>query len=198
MLQQLQDLQQATDMYPKKEESPGWGVEAHGAAGAADADVDMLLIKQEMLLSSEQYLQSSQVPCIAPAARMASMQCEAPLEELAARYDDESEEEAGPGVYGQRQQGAVPPAAPPAEAAAAGGAAPADGAAALIAAATAGQEEDEEWGEEEDEEGDWDSGDEELASAMEWADLREGEHHRAWGGRAASWEIATALAMLPR
>lgn len=36
-------------------------------------------------------------------------------------------------------------------------------------------EEEEQWEDEEDEEDEWDSEDEELASAMEWADLRDGK-----------------------
>ncbi|KAL4430675.1 hypothetical protein ABPG75_005931 [Micractinium tetrahymenae] len=121
------------------------------------------------------------------------MQCEVPLAELAARYDDDSEEEAVQGVSRHQQQAAAPPAAPRAEAVAAagGGAAPADAAAALIAAATAGQEEDEDWGEEEEEE-EWDSADEELASAMEWADLR--ELHEARGHAAGGGALGASLA----
>lgn len=137
----------------------------------------MLLHKAEMLLCYGHYQRGPSVACIPIAARMASMQCEAPLAELAARYDDDSEEEAVTKASQSQPQGVVAPTAPLADAAAASGGAPADAAAALIAAATAGQDEDEEWGEDEEEDGDWDSGDEDLASAMEWADLREGEDH---------------------
>lgn len=151
------------------------GVQPLGTAGAANADVEMMLQQAVMLLSFEQYLETLQIAIAAIAAHMAAMQCEAPLAELAARYDEDSEEETAPAAAQRHQQDAVPAAAPLPEAAAAGGAAPADAAAALIAAATAGQAEDDEWGDEEEEEGDWDSGDDELASAMEWADLREGE-----------------------
>lgn len=95
---------------------------------------------------------------------------ELPLQELAARYDDsDSEGEAAhPRPAAQSAQGGPqqqpptpPPAAPPA-----GAGAPADGAAA--GGSGSGSED---WDEEDE---DWDSEDEELASALEWADLREG------------------------
>ncbi|KAL4432421.1 hypothetical protein ABPG77_001720 [Micractinium sp. CCAP 211/92] len=120
------------------------------------------------------------------------MQCEAPLAELAARYDDDSEEEAVTKASQSQPQGVVAPTAPLADAAAASGGAPADAAAALIAAATAGQDEDEEWGEDEEADGDWDSGDEDLASAMEWADLR--EVHEARGHTSGGGALGASLA----
>lgn len=46
-----------------------------------------------------------------------------------------------------------------------------------LAPAQALGDEEEEWDDEDDEDEDWDSEDEELASALEWADLREGELH---------------------
>ena len=88
------------------------------------------------------------------------MATEVPLEALAARYSDSEDEGEG------RQHGAEPQAAvptpPPVPAAAGAGAPP--------GAAEASGSGSEDWDEEED----WDSEDEELASALEWADLREG------------------------
>lgn len=96
---------------------------------------------------------------------------EVPLEALASRYADDSDEE---GVAPVRQQ-------PPQEAPAAGDTAATAAAAAPAASDAAAQPEQaaggsgEEWSEEDDEEDDWDSDDDDLASALEWADLREGE-----------------------
>ena len=109
-----------------------------------------------------------------------ALAAELPLQELAARYDDsDSEVEAPqqrPAAQGAAQQ---PPATPPA-AAPPGAGARGDGAAAGPSGSGS-----EEWDEEEEEE-DWDSEDEELASALEWADLREGAAGRCCGSRWAA------------
>ncbi|PSC75250.1 serine threonine-kinase RIO1-like [Micractinium conductrix] len=108
---------------------------------------------------------------------------EVPLEALASRYADDSDEE---GVAPVRQQ-------PPQEAPAAGDTAATAAAAAPAASDAAAQPEQaaggsgEEWSEEDDEEDDWDSDDDDLASALEWADLREVHEAR---GHAASGGLA--------
>ena len=112
------------------------------------------------------------------AAHMASE--EQTLQELEARYgdsDSEGEEPqqrpAGQSAQGGPQQA---PATPPAAAPPAGAGAQADGAAAAAGSGSGSEE----WDEEDE---DWDSEDEELASALEWADLREGAGISGWRRR---------------
>lgn len=90
------------------------------------------------------------------------LKSEVPLEHLAARYSDDDEEQqpaAGeqPGSAAARPQGAATPPPP----------APATRVAEQLSGD--GSEDEDSW-----EDDDWDSESEELASALEWADLREG------------------------
>jgi RIO kinase 1 len=101
---------------------------------------------------------------------------EVPLEHLAARYSDSEGEEEGAKPEQQSnhavaQQAAVGAALPPP----AGATAAADAAtpASSLVEASGSEEGEEDW---EDE--DWDSEDDDLASALEWADLREGRAGR--------------------
>ncbi|KAL4859577.1 Serine/threonine-protein kinase RIO1 [Chlorella vulgaris] len=91
---------------------------------------------------------------------------EVPLESLAARYSDsEDEEKVVAKQHDHRQQEAVP--TPPPVATAPPAVAP------EAISGSAGEEED--WEEEEEE---WDSEDDDLASALEWADLRDAQEAR--------------------
>ena len=123
------------------------------------------------------HLCCAQGTCSSPASRWAGhMQLEQrtadelPLQELAARYGDSDSEGEVPqrGPSAQEAQGGTqqPPATPPAAAPPAGAGAQDDSAAAQGSGSGS-----EEWDEDDE---DWDSEDEELASALEWADLREG------------------------
>jgi hypothetical protein len=110
---------------------------------------------------------------------MQAMQ-EVPLEHLAARYSDSEGEEEGAKPEQQpdhaaAQQAAVGAAAPPP----AGAATAADAAAAASSPVEASGSEE---GEEDWEDEDWYSEDDDLASALEWADLREGGHEAAQCG----------------
>lgn len=92
---------------------------------------------------------------------------EVPLESLAARYSDsEDEEKVVAKQHDHRQQEAVP--TPPPVATAPPAVAP------EAISGSAGEEED--WEEVEEEEEEWDSEDDDLASALEWADLRDGAY----------------------
>lgn len=103
-----------------------------------------------------------------------------PLEELAARYDDDSGEEGTVMKPVQRTSDAAAkePAAPAAVAAAGGAGGAAEPAAAAEPTPAEASSAEEEW---DDEEEDWDS-DDGLASALEWADLREAHEARGHAG----------------
>eukprot|EP00887_Chlorella_sp_A99_P005225 scaffold1.g5225.t1 len=109
---------------------------------------------------------------------------EVPLDLLSARYEDSEEEKVQP----RAARGAAP--APQA----AGGRAGAPAAAAPTAAEEAAAEdaEEEEWSEEEEEEEEEWSDDEELATALEWADLREDQQARGNAGAASGSGAALA------
>lgn len=93
---------------------------------------------------------------------------EAPLAALAARYSDDEGEEVDRATSGPPEAVQTPPAAP-------GAGAPAAAAATAAAEAQPASGSDGDgWGDEEEDDEDWDSDDDDLASALEWADLREG------------------------
>jgi hypothetical protein len=122
------------------------------------------------------------------ARRHMALDSEVPLAHLASRYgDSEDEQEA----QVQLAETPVPQTGvgPLPQGAAAAEAAPGEAAAAELSASE-GAEED--WDEEED----WDSEDEELASAMEWADLREGGHPELPFGLRWVWSGMLLLAAL--